>query len=225
MKFSFIVPCSPTDQWNVEECIDSIEAQVESGLDDYDIVVVGSVDVKRDNTRVIEFDEDSGPGKIWLTRKKNIGASVAYHPNLVFMHSYYRLLPGWHEGIVTFGEDWDVCMTRVLNKDGTRFRDWCLTPKIELPSHRSRERLMPYDFKATKNLYVSGGYWLAKKKFMERYPLDERLVWGQSEDVEWSARALKRANYRMNPGAAVGLAHMKWVSFVEARPDMVRRLA
>ena len=34
-------------------------------------------------------------------------------------------------------------------------------------------------------IYISGSYWVAKKYVMEEFPLNENLLHGQSEDVDW----------------------------------------
>ena len=35
-------------------------------------------------------------------------------------------------------------------------------------------------------MYISGSYWVCKKHVMENFPLNDELLWGQGEDVEWS---------------------------------------
>ena len=48
-------------------------------------------------------------------------------------------------------------------------------------------------------MYISGTYWVAKKKVMLEEPLDEdRWGWGQQEDVEWSQRVRDNYKYVMN---------------------------
>ena len=49
-------------------------------------------------------------------------------------------------------------------------------------------------------MYISGGYWIAKKYVMEEERLDESLGWGEAEDYEWSERVLwnKKYRYKMN---------------------------
>jgi hypothetical protein len=59
------------------------------------------------------------------------------------------------------------------------------------------------DSSAAKYSYISGSYWVAKKKFMQENPLDESLVYSQSEDLEWSLRIRDKANYIMNPRSIV----------------------
>jgi hypothetical protein len=36
-----------------------------------------------------------------------------------------------------------------------------------------------------KYIYISGSYWVAKKHVMEEFPLNENLLHGQGEDVDW----------------------------------------
>ena len=47
-------------------------------------------------------------------------------------------------------------------------------------------------------MYVGGTYWCAKKQFMLENPLDNRLVHGGGEDVEWSMRCKDKWNYKLN---------------------------
>ena len=58
-------------------------------------------------------------------------------------------------------------------------------------------------------MYISGGYWIAKKSVMEEEPLNEDVVWGQAEDVEWSDRVREKYKYVMNTCSAVELTHFK----------------
>ncbi|MBC8442882.1 MAG: hypothetical protein H8D80_01695 [Proteobacteria bacterium] len=63
---------------------------------------------------------------------------------------------------------------------------------------------MDYEDKdASKHSYISGSYWVAKKKFMEENPLNEDLMYGDSEDLEWSLRVRDKAKYVMNPHSTV----------------------
>ena len=52
-------------------------------------------------------------------------------------------------------------------------------------------------------MYVSGAYWVAKKSFMKKYLLNENLLWGQGEDIEWSNRWINKEIYKMNINSSV----------------------
>ena len=60
-------------------------------------------------------------------------------------------------------------------------------------------------------MYISGAYFCAKKQFMLKYPLDETLIWGQGEDVEWSFRSREIWNYKCNPNSIVKLLKYKFI--------------
>jgi len=170
--------------------IESIRSQ---NIPNYEIIIVGGINNYGEGIRHIEFDESQKKG--WITRKKNIIVENAKYDNLVIMHDYIKLEHGWYQGFLEFGDDWDVCMNITNNIKGGRWIDW-------LSDHGKYHVLIPYDTKDS-GMYISGAYWVAKKSFMERYPLDESLSWGQAEDVDWSKRCLGNANYKMNTNSSV----------------------
>jgi len=132
--------------------------------------------------RSIRFDETQKP-KPWITRKKNILVQEAKYENIVLMHDYMLLHPDWYKGWVANGEDFDVGMNCVLNMEGTRHSDWIVNMFDVWKLHpewdwKMWDTSLPYDAKGlTKIQYISGGYWVAKKKFMLENPLDESLMW------------------------------------------------
>ena len=170
-----------------------------------------------DNHFDFEFNDDINP--LWITVKKNIITKNAKYENIVFIHDYVEFLDDWYEGFLKFGEDWDICMNVFLNLDGSRFRDWCAFDDPDLcikgPNFRVKDGnivggpdqrivLVPYDYKKTNHMYISGTYWVAKKKVMLEEPLDEnRWGWGQQEDVEWSQRVRDKYKYVMNTYSTV----------------------
>jgi len=182
--------------------------------DKFEIIVVGGEYLSRyPNIIHIEFDESQKP--MWITRKKNLITKNAKFENIVFLHDYYILYDNWYQGFLNFGNDWDICMNQVLNLNHSRFRDWIICYDRELEDRdfsldevrggRPTRYLPPYDYNKTKNMYISGGYWVAKKQLMEEEPLNENLVWEQGEDYEWSERVLwsGKYNYKMNVHSTV----------------------
>jgi hypothetical protein len=70
-----------------------------------------------------------------------------------------------------------------------------------------RECLIPYDIShLTKFMYISGGYFIVKKNIMLEFPLDERLGWGEGEDVIWSKQVRQKYKFSMNPHSEVLIA-------------------
>ena len=91
--------------------------------DKFEIIVVGGDYIPEyPDIKHIEFDESKRP--LWITRKKNMITKNAKFENIVFLHDYYFLWRSWYEGFLKFGNDWDVCMNKILNLDSSRFRDW-----------------------------------------------------------------------------------------------------
>ena len=115
------------------------------------------------------------------------------------------LCDGWYEGYVKFGNDWDICMNVVENSDGSRFRDWCAwdDPELCYPDGVHNIALPSYDYNKTHYMYISGNYWVSKKRVMEEEPLNEDLDWGEAEDVEWSNRIRDKYQYVMNTHSKV----------------------
>lgn len=146
-----------------------------------------------------KFDKDAinvhGFASGWITKKKNLITQNAKYENVVYMHDYHAFRSDWYKGFLEFGSDWDVCMTKIEDFWGHRFRDWVAW---DSPNHKKRSLADYDDDSFIKYSYISGSYWVAKKKFMEENPLDEQYLWGQGEDLEWSFRVRDKFNYKMN---------------------------
>jgi len=198
-----------TNKFVSDEVLNSIHNQ---NIPVYEIIVVGGEDKYWINKQIdlyIPFTDEDKP----YTIKKNLITENASFDNIVYLHDYYFFLEDWYHGFKKFGDDWDICMNVVKNKDGSRFRDWCVydDPNLNWPygdepiNFDDTHRLMlpPYSYDKKKFMYISGGYWLAKKYVMEEEPLNEKLGWGESEDVEWSKRVLNKFSYKMNTYSTV----------------------
>lgn len=201
MDFTFGIITIDSNYDNVMKIIDSIEEQ---NIPNYEIIVVGGLFINRKNTTHINFNEYIK--HMWITKKKNIITQLAKYDNIVYMHDYIKLEKNWYEGHLTFGDDFDILMDKMLNADNTRWRDWTLW---NLPNG-IKYRMLPYDIDhMNKYIYISGAYWIAKKNIMLEYPLDERLCWGQGEDVDWSIRVRNKYKFKMNIYSEVKLIKYK----------------
>ena len=190
------------------QILDSI---INQNILEYEILIIGGKDDYEDyDVNYISFDESLGK----FTKKKNLITENAKFDNIVYMHDYYILDDNWYKGLLKFGDDWDLCMNIIENKDGTRFRDWCAwnDPEFCFDTENQRIVLPSYDYNKHKYMYISGGYWISKKYVMEEEPLNENLDWGESEDVEWSKRVLPKYVYMMNKYSKVKLLKDKRLS-------------
>ena len=216
MKFTFGIVTSGLDE-RVQIVINSIE---QLNIPEYEVLIIGNSSVSRDRTRIIPFNENERPA--WITRKKNLITQHAKYDNVVYAHDYLYYDKDWYEGWLKYGEDYKVCMNRLINADGTRYRDWCIWPHnnnfVDGIVTRQRGCLLPYDMNhLSKYLYFSGAYWVGKKDVMTEFPLNENLLWGQSEDVEWSMRIREKYDFSMNKHSSVHLMMYKDRAFDE--PD------
>ena len=201
MNFTFGIITGGGNDDFINDIIDSIEVE---SIPNYEVIVVGPTLVNRKNTTIIEFDETIK--RAWITRKKNIITENAKYENIVYLHDYIKLNEGWYEGQLKSGNNFYIRMDKIINNDGTRFRDWCIWPgnKNEMDSFIGRDCLIPYDIThLSKYMYISGSYWVAKKEIMKRFPLNEKLIWGQGEDVLWSKQVREYCDFSMNPHSSV----------------------
>lgn len=214
MNWTFGIITDGTQKERVDKIINSI-FHMDDVPPKFEVIIIGDkediesyhghIGIKR-----IRFNESTK--KSWITRKKNIITENAKYDNIVYLHDYIAFDPGWYEGWEKFGDDWDMAMNVLECKNGERFRDWCYWDNPAYGDGRhiqeiwtngpmwcpGEARLAPYDRTDTHYMYVSGSYFVAKKEFMLKYPLDERLSWGEGEDVEHSLRVRNFCNYKMN---------------------------
>jgi hypothetical protein len=208
MNFTFGIVTDGNSKDRIDRIIDSIELTMS---DDYEIIIVGGKTGNmndRKNTRTIEFIDEQVPAKI--SEKKNIITREAKYENIVYLHDYIEFTKEWHTEFKLFGNDFDVCMNSILNTDMSRYRDWCLWMDDAKGYVENNNYLIPYDLKnLSKMMYISGAYWVAKKKFMLENMLNEKLKWGQGEDVEWSQRIQHKWNYKLNKNSSVNFLKHK----------------
>ena len=201
MDFTFGIITGGGNDVMINTIIDSIQREK---IPNYEVIVIGLSNIKREHVNIIPFDETQK--QRWITKKKNLITSNAMYDNIVFMHDYISFNSGWYDGQLTAGDDYKVRVDKILTKEGKRFRDWCIWPNNGnfMDKLIGRQCLIPYDIKnLSKYMYVSGSYWVAKKSVMKDFPLNEGLCWGQGEDVEWSKRIRLRYDFSMNPHSTV----------------------
>jgi len=205
IDFTFGIITAGGADANLEKIVQSIKYQ---NIPNYEIIIIGETCVKGEFIRVIPFDETIK--KAWITRKKNIIAQEAKYDNIVLLHDYVEFCLGWYEGFLRFGNNFKICVNKITNLSGKRFRDFCLFKEF-LPTDST---LLPYSAKLTPSLsklaYISGTYYVIKRDVARLYPLDERLAWNQGEDVLFSQTLSKNGIvFECNPFSTVTLIKEK----------------
>jgi hypothetical protein len=226
MDFSFGIITSDYTQQYLENTIQSI---IDQNIENYEILVIGGKNTflnsfREDKQFIRHFKFDEDVKKKWITRKKNMIIEESNFENIVFLHDYLVLDRDWYKGYLDFGNNFFVCTNIIFNLDNTRFRDWTLSPsnflRIDKKLAINMEYLLPYcEKKLTKYMYISGAYWVAKKKFMKKNKLNEKLLWGQGEDIEWSHRVRRKTEFKFNERSAVYLQKQKETYFTEINKE------
>lgn len=187
MEFTFGIITNGTNDFYVKRAIESIQSL---HIPNFEIIIVGGNN-QFDGTIHIPFDESMKPN--WITRKKNIICDKAQYENIVLIHDYVEFCDDWYNGFIMFGNDFDICVTKIKNQNGMRFRDYTIFP-YGIENTFGERALVPYNYpsndRLSKLLYISGAYYIIKKKIAIQFPLDERLSWGDGEDVELSKRLI-----------------------------------
>jgi len=187
MNFTFGIITDGNNEGFIKKTIESIKKQQ---IPNFEIIVIGG---KKEYENCIHIPFDETIKTAWITRKKNIICEIALYENIVLMHDYIELCDDWYQGFLLFGNDFDICVTKIKNHNGVRFRDYSIFP-YGISDCLSIRALIPYHYapsiKLSKLMYISGAYYIIKKYIASKFPLDERLRWGDGEDVELSKRLI-----------------------------------
>lgn len=171
----------------IRKCIEGIKKQ---NISNYEIIIVGNVDIVDDYVKVIKFDENIK--HMWITRKHNLIAQNALFNKILIMHDYFMPDEIWFNEMCNFGDDWDICVCRLQNRDGLRYRDWMRYLSFIDENDLTRE-----------DMHFSAVCFCIKKEFILKYPSDENHTWFDACDFEYSRRLNKIWKYRYNPKAIV----------------------
>lgn len=224
MNFTFGIITDGNNDHNLNQVIGSIKLLK---IPQYEIIVVGNTKILGDNIRTIPFDETIKTA--WITKKKNLITHYAKYDNVVYSHDYITYDHDWYSGYLKFGDDFKVCMNKIMNFDGSRFRDWVIWPHNNEISdsivEQNRECIIPYDLDhLSRYMYISGSYWVAKKHVMQEFPLNESLGWGDGEDVFWSMEVRKKYSFSMNIHSTVRCLKQKDLILNFASQDTIDKL-
>lgn len=197
LTFTFGIVTSNRTCVFVPRILDSIRNMFSIEKDEYEIIIVGGPKNYNGDTdfKHIEFDETPR-----IALKKNIISEKSNKENIVFLHDYFAFDSDWYNGFLQFGNYWDICMNLMLNMDGSRYRDWVTWDAPENQTIDGKVGLLaPYSYDKFQHMYISGGYWIAKRELMLKEPINKWFHWGECEDLEWSKRVLRKGyKYKMN---------------------------
>lgn len=185
-----------------------------------EILIIGDTNISFDGVKIVPFDESFKDA--WITRKKNLIAQFASFETLVIMHDYVTLNTGWDDKFIDFlsKQSFDAAICRVMNLDGSRFRDWTLWPfdhrLLRRYFSKTKKCILPYSELNFSSLqYISGSVFICKRSFLRDNPLNEQKTWGQGEDVDWAIMVRERWNLSLFNQASFKLLKQKDPIFLE----------
>lgn len=202
--------CVGTDLKYLERAILSIISQK---IPNFEIFVICDYPIEIDNS-IVKIILVESKLKNWITGKKNIIIKSAKYNNICIMHDYLYLDNKWYLGFLKYGNEWNVLSNKILNpfRNNQRVADWMT---LDHPLYGIF--LLPYSRNnCSKYMYLTGLYFCVKKDFIinNNLYLNESLVWGDSEDQEWSIRVRKLTSFSFNPYSIIYTSKDKYFPFL-----------
>jgi hypothetical protein len=198
--FTFVIITDGNAEHRVNEMVDNI--RLRAGLRHFEILIVGGSTQGEEIFRACQTLKYIPAPNEWITTKKNTAAWVAKYPQLVVMHDYFLLDDYWFEGYEEFAQlEWDICSNPQFLQNGKRhFTDWVTWDD---PQYGRYHSLDYWDWTRTQHQYISGGYFVCKRKVLIEQPFNTTMGPGMPEDVEWSLRVRDKYKIKCNPYSKV----------------------
>jgi len=171
--------------------LELISSITEQAIPEFEILICGpspygmGSDDGHENLRILDdvlLEEDI---RAPISHKKNSIIRNARYNNLCILHDRYLLPPEWFKHFQDYGNYFDALCLRTISQEGERFGvDWM---KFHSPlSARFRiNRPLHYD-EWHEEAIIPGGVMVLKKDRVAGFMLDERLHWGEMEDLHLS---------------------------------------
>jgi GT2 family glycosyltransferase len=167
----------------------------------------------------INIVEDNLTPSGQIGKLRNNVCNLAKYDHLIVADDDLVFHKDFYEGLLQFGEDYDVAACRILNPDGSRFYDW----KIHV---NGKNYLIDYDI-TDKNISLSGTFYIMKQWVFQKIHWSDELGYYQGEDVDFSDR-LKVAGIRISFNPYCVITHdapYKQAGKSVLRMDFLGRLA
>jgi len=184
-RWSFGIITNGQKNNQVCKLIDSI---INQNIPNYEILICGNFkynNFEKNNIFAIDDvllkDEIRAP----ITIKKNKIVNESKYENLIILHDRYLLPDGWYKNMEKYGNYFDILTMPNIGPNGGRVNDW--GKHLGKPSQIYHEifHLLAYE-KWSLGWYSQGGMLIIKKSLYLQNKLDNRLFWGELEDIQFS---------------------------------------
>jgi hypothetical protein len=128
-------------------------------------------------------DLDSGL-RVPISSKKNKLILNAKYENLVIQHDRILYSQNWYEQIVQYGNCFDFLCPSIYDYDKKKFRilDWVKLVG-DISNFSKTALILDAKTKWSSDNYIDGGLFVGKRSCFKAILFDERLHWGEMEDV------------------------------------------
>ena len=191
-----------------------IESIMIQNILDFEIIVCGTYNGSLNNVKYIPFNKRDKLG--WISKKKNIIVNASKYENICMLHDRLVLNNNWYENINEWGNCFDhLGCSQIYNN--IRSNDYLIHESVENKPFGFASLMDYRDW--DKDVFNAGQLHISKKQFLQRYPWNESLVWGNPEDLEIS-KDLMRNGYilRMNPTV---IFQVQTSRFIDELPQVV----
>jgi len=147
------------------------------------------------SVQFIEAREAAAEGRLGYLR--NQLAKFANYDHLIIADDDMLFAPDFYQGLLKFGEDYEVQCCRLLNPDGTRNWDW-------VTKGGKRGHCLIEYWEDDPYIYVSGGRIIMKRFVFDKVQWNDQLGFNQEEDIDFSQRLHEAGiSIKMNPYAVM----------------------
>ncbi|WP_320820878.1 hypothetical protein [Thalassolituus sp.] len=185
-KWSFGIITNGKKQEQVENLVRSIQ---NLNIPNYEVLICGTFLITSEHMESVVVIDDviTDDLRAPISVKKNKIASLAKFENLILLHDRYVFPLDWYENMLVYGNYYELLIIKNIGPSGGRVNDW--SSFYGMPSQiKGLSRLLPYS-SWNEEWFSQGGIVVIKRSIYNRLSIDERLFWGELEDVQFSKKA------------------------------------
>lgn len=148
---------------------------------EYEIIVCGELPenpARTDYTYIPTVAAKMGQ----LGRMRNLICEAAKHDTIVITDDDIIFTTDFYIGLLTYGDDYDILCTKLLNPDGTRNWDW-------VTKGGPRGHILLEYYETDPYIYCTGGRIVLHRNVWDKVKWDDMRGMNQEEDVDFSHRA------------------------------------
>lgn len=159
-------------------------------IPNFEIIICGPAfplgqDIDHSKVKFIEDVIETQDIRAPIAKKKNLIVQKALFDNICLLHDRFHLPSSWYKRIREYGNYFEFLCLPTLDQYGNRFSvDW-MKFCYPLTNILVRNRSLKYE-QWDPNLIIQGGVILCKTKLIRKILIDERLHWGELEDLHFS---------------------------------------